>query len=105
MNTNFVTEHITSWLKSYADKVNIKGFVIGISGGIDSSVTSTLCAKTGLEVLCLEMPINQSPSHVTRANEQIEFLKNSYKNVQSLRVDLTPVFKVFKSQILSLIHT
>ena len=45
MNTTAVVNHITKWLKSYADKTNIKGFVVGVSGGIDSAVTSTLCAK------------------------------------------------------------
>ena len=50
MNTKSVSSHIVSWLNSYATKANIKGFVIGISGGIDSAVTSTLCAKTGLQV-------------------------------------------------------
>ena len=64
MNTKSVSSHIVSWLNSYATKANIKGFVIGISGGIDSAVTSTLCAKTGLQVLCLEMPIHLSLIHI-----------------------------------------
>ena len=101
MNTKSVTDHIVSWLNSYATKANIKGFVIGISGGIDSAVTSTLCAKTGLQVLCLEMPIHQAESHISRAKEHIKSLKNSYENVKSYRVDLTPVFESLKANISS----
>jgi len=96
MQTEKVINHIVNWLKDYAMKANIKGFVVGISGGIDSAVTSSLCAKTGLETLCVEMPIHQAPSHVTRAQEHISQLKNKFKNVSDTRVDLTPVFEEFK---------
>ena len=58
MQTEKVVNHIVDWLKDYATHAGINGFVIGISGGIDSAVTSTLCAKTGLHVLCIEMPIH-----------------------------------------------
>lgn len=50
------TEQIVNWLKSYATNAKVNGFVVGISGGVDSAVTSTLCALTGLKVLCVEMP-------------------------------------------------
>jgi NAD+ synthase len=50
MQKNKIIEHITEWLKKYALKSNQKGYIIGISGGIDSALTSTLCARTGLEV-------------------------------------------------------
>lgn len=99
MNTEKVTEHIVKWLKNYAENAKIKGLVIGVSGGIDSAVTSVLCAETGLPTLCLEMPIHQAKSHVTRAQEHISFLKKKYRNVRDIRVDLTPVFDEFKIQI------
>ena len=99
MNTNTVTTHIVEWLKTYAENAKVSGFVVGVSGGVDSAVTSTLCALTGLEVMCLEMPIHQAESHVSRAQEHIEQLKNRFPNVQSTRVDLTPVFESFKSEI------
>ena len=70
----------------------IKGFVIGISGGIDSAVTSTLCAKTGLELLCLEMPIHQAPNQVGRASRHIAWLQENFSNVKKEQVNLTPVF-------------
>ena len=54
MQTTAIINHISNWLKSYAHNAGVKGFVIGISGGIDSAVTSTLAAKTGLPLLCVE---------------------------------------------------
>ena len=92
MNSKSVVEHITNWLKTYIAESKTKGFVVGISGGIDSAVTSTLCAKTGISLLCLEMPIHQAPAHVSRAQEHIEFLKKKYKNVLTYKVNLTSAF-------------
>jgi NAD+ synthase len=92
MQTEKVVDHIVNWLKDYAEKANIKGFTIGISGGIDSAITSTLCAKTGLELLCLEMPIHQAPNQVTRASDHIEWLQSNFSKVSRQMVNLTPVF-------------
>ena len=92
MNTEKVTNHIVNWLKEYATKAGLNGFVIGVSGGIDSAVTSTLCAKTGLEVLCLEMPIHQAPSQVNRALNHVAWLQENYTNVSMTQVNLTSVF-------------
>ncbi|QKJ62610.1 NAD(+) synthase [Flavobacterium sp. M31R6] len=94
-----VNTHIVEWLKSYAENSKVNGFVIGISGGVDSAVTSTLCAQTGLKVLCVEMPIHQAHSHVTRGREHIEQLKKQYSNVSSIEADLTSVFEDFKKQV------
>jgi NAD+ synthase len=91
-----VNTHIVNWLKTYAENAKVNGFVIGISGGVDSAVTSTLCAQTGLQVLCVEMPIHQPHSHVTRGREHIEQLKNKFPNVTSVEADLTYVFESFK---------
>lgn len=99
MYTEKVVDYIVSWLKDYATKAGVNGFVIGISGGIDSAVTSTLCAKTGLQVLCIEMPIHQAASHVTRAQEHIAQLKKRFDNVKDTRADLTPVFEAFKNEV------
>ncbi|MEH6681389.1 MAG: NAD(+) synthase [Sediminicola sp.] len=92
MQTEKVAAHITKWLKDYATGAGIKGFVIGISGGIDSAVTSTLCAKTGLELLCLEMPIHQAENQVGRASAHIDWLQDNFANVKRQVVNLTPVF-------------
>ncbi|GAA4279711.1 NAD(+) synthase [Gaetbulibacter aestuarii] len=99
MQTENVANYITNWLKDYANKAGVNGFVVGVSGGIDSAVTSTLCARTGMDVLCIDMPIHQAESHVSRANEHIEQLKKRFKNVRSVRVDLTPVFEEFKTEV------
>lgn len=99
MQTEKVIDHIVNWLKEYANKANIGGFVVGISGGIDSAVTSSLCAKTGLKTLCVEMPIHQAESQVTRAQEHIAQLKNRFPNVSEVNVDLTSVFEELKSVV------
>lgn len=96
MNTESVANHIINWLKEYAEKANVKGFVVGVSGGIDSAVTSTLCAKTGLQTLCVEMPIHQAESQVNRAQNHIQNLQENFDNVTSTRVDLTNTFEEFK---------
>lgn len=95
MNSEKIIEHIVSWLKDYAEKTKVKGFVVGISGGIDSAVTSSLCAMTGFETLCVEMPIHQEQNQVNRAKEHIENLKSKYPNVSSVETDLTSSFENF----------
>jgi NAD+ synthase len=90
---------IVNWLKTYAENAKVKGFVIGISGGVDSAVTSTLCAQTGMDVLCVEMPIHQHESHVSRGREHIEQLKKRYPNVTNIQTDLTSIFEAFKKEM------
>lgn len=92
MNTEKVVSHIVSWLENYAKNGKLKGFVVGISGGIDSAVTSTLCAKTGLPTLCLEMPIHQAENQIIRAKNHIDWLEKNFENVSRITVNLTPVF-------------
>jgi NAD+ synthase len=92
MKTQAIINHIVNWLKDYAENNHQKGFVVGVSGGIDSALTSTLCAETGLPVLCLEMPIHQSENQVSRALNHINWLKDKYDNVDMVQVNLTPVF-------------
>ena len=95
MKTDAVIDHIVSWLDNYAKKAGTAGFVVGISGGIDSAVTSTLVARTGQPVLCLEMPIHQAESQVSRARNHIEKLEEAHSNVSSTWTSLTPVFDSF----------
>ena len=94
-----VTNLIVQWLRDYAQQSNAKGFVIGISGGVDSAVTSTLCAKTGYPVLCVEMPIHQAENQVSKGKEHIKVLKNRFKNVQSVESDLTALYDVFVATV------
>jgi NAD+ synthase len=94
-----VNTYIVNWLKEYASNAKANGFVVGISGGIDSAVTSTLCAQTGLTTFCVEMPIHQDSSQVNRGKEHIEKLKKKYSNVTNFEADLTEVFETFKKGV------
>ncbi|ASK28542.1 NAD(+) synthase [Neisseria chenwenguii] len=95
MQTRAVAAHITDWLKRYARNARAKGFVVGVSGGIDSAVVSTLAAQTGLPVLLLEMPIRQKADQVSRAQAHMADLQRRFANVSAQRVDLTPTFDTF----------
>ena len=95
MNATAIANHIVEWLKSYATNSGAQGFVVGVSGGIDSAVTSSLCARTGLPTLCLEIPIHQADSQVTRAAKHIAKLKTHHANVSSEWIELTDIFDSF----------
>jgi len=90
---NDIACQIVDWLSKY------KGFVVGISGGVDSALVSTLCAKTGLPTVVVSLPIHQPKSHLERANEHIKWLKEKFPNVTSFEVDLTETFETFKKSI------
>ena len=91
MQTKAIISHISNWLKDYTKKSKTKGFVIGISGGIDSAVTSTLIARTGMPLLCVEMPIHQEIAQVQRGINHIKWLKENFNNVNSINFDLTSI--------------
>lgn len=92
MQTEKVIDHIVSWLSDYTKNSGTKGYIIGVSGGIDSAVTSALAAKTGLPLTCVEMPIHQNEEQISRAKKHIEQLKKSHSNVSDAWVDLSSVF-------------
>jgi NAD+ synthase len=104
MQTDKVVDHIVDWLREYAEKSKMSGFVVGISGGVDSAVTSTLCARTGLKTLCVEMPIHQAESQIARAQEHIRFLQDRYSNVIQQHIELTKTFEEFKESVPRPIH-
>ncbi len=85
---------IVEWIKNYTStqKMNL---VIGISGGVDSAVTSTLCALTGLKTYVVSLPINQKKEQLLLTRQHIQWLKENYKNVTSLEIDLTNSFDSF----------
>ncbi|MFD1551258.1 NAD(+) synthase [Putridiphycobacter roseus] len=97
MQTVKVIDYISDWLKTYANNAGVKGFIIGISGGIDSAVTSTLCARTGLKLICLEMDIHQNDNEVDRGLAHINWLEKKYANVSHHRVNLTDSFETIKA--------
>ncbi len=93
MKNKAVIEHIVNWLRTYSEKSHTNGFVIGISGGIDSAVTSALCALTEKNVICLNMPIHQHKHEYDRGQQHIHWLKNKHKNVTSFEITLTHAFE------------
>jgi NAD+ synthase len=93
LDSKKVIAFIADWLKDYSVNAKSKGYIIGVSGGIDSAVTSLLCAKTGLEVLCLEMNIHQNTNEVNRALEHITWLEKNFSNVKHLSINLTDAFE------------
>ena len=97
MNYQGISEHIVNWLKSYLHQSHLKGFVVGISGGIDSALTSTLCAMTGEKVILLNMPIRQTDAEYKRAQEHIEDLKVRFPLVESIEINLSSSFAALES--------
>ena len=93
MNSKEVISHIVNWLTDYSVQSGTQGFVIGISGGIDSALTSTLCALTKKPVIALNMPIRQHKAEFNRGAEHIEWLKDKYANVRSETMNLTEIFE------------
>ena len=91
-----VIAYIRDWLKDYCDSAEMAGFIVGVSGGVDSAVTSTLCAETGCNVWVLNLPIHQAPSQESLATRHIEWLEKTYTNVTGLKVDLTAPFDALK---------
>ncbi len=94
-----IAKHIEIWLKDYCINSGLKGFVVGVSGGIDSAVTSTLCAKTALKVFALNMPIYQSKKQVSLSESHIKWLESNFSNVKGVTVDLTPSFQTIENTI------
>ena len=98
-NPEKVSKHIVSWIDNYLNKSKMKGFVVGVSGGVDSALTSTLCAETKRNVLCVEMPINQEKDQVSRSKKHNEWLKKKYSNVSSINISLDNTFDSFIESI------
>jgi NAD+ synthase len=96
---NALAAHIVSWLNSCLQSANSRGFVIGISGGIDSAVTSTLCALTGAPTICITMPIRQTKAEFERANEHMQDLQKRFANVSIQTIDLTLSFETLEEAL------
>ena len=94
-----IINHIVDWLKERIKVSNTKGFVVGVSGGIDSALTSTLASLTEKPVMVLSLPINQEEGQHGRSNEQIIWLKRRFKNVSSYVIDLTNAFNSLKNAL------
>ena len=99
MNKKATISYISGWMKAYCEKAGMNGFVIGVSGGIDSALTSTLCALTGKQVIVVNMPILQNKDQYNLADAHIRWMKKNYKNVRSYDVDLTGTFQRLKKDL------
>ena len=90
-----VSKHIINWINTYLENSKINGLVVGVSGGVDSALTSTLCAETGKKLICIEMPIKQEDVQISRAKKHIEWLKSKYSNVTSVLINLDNTYNSF----------
>ena len=86
---------IVSWIKDYAITNNIKSLVVGVSGGIDSAVVSTLCAETGLPTYVLSMPLLSKVDSDKLSDSHANTLEEKYNNVTKIRVELSGVYDKF----------
>ena len=94
-----VSKHIINWINTYLENNKINGLVVGVSGGVDSALTSTLCAETGKKLICIEMPIKQDDIQISRAKKHIEWLKSKYPNVSSVLISLDNTYNSFVDSV------
>ena len=101
MNSSEKIKYISNWIKTYVDQMPNKAqsLVIGISGGIDSSVSSTLSAMTGLKTIVLSMPIKQKINQHDLSLKHQDWLTKKFNNVEAHTVNLDDVFKTFTSTL------
>ncbi len=99
MKHQLIINHIVEWMNLYCENSKLSGFIVGVSGGIDSAVTSTLCAMTGKPVHAISMPIHQAEDQYDLSVQHIDWLCQNYPNVTKHVVDLTPSFQALESAI------
>ena len=101
MNPSEKTKYISNWIKNYVDQMPNKAesLVIGISGGIDSSVSSTLCAMTGIKTIVLTMPIRQKDNQHDLSLKHQAWLVKNFKNVEAHTISLDKLFETFSSTL------
>ncbi len=93
MKTALVIDYLVRWLTDYCNSAGMNGFAVGVSGGIDSAVTSILCAKTGRQTVLMNMPIYQARDQFDRAAQHIQSLERKYPSVRGVTIDLTQAFQ------------
>ena len=91
-------DFILNWIKNYTKDLKFKPvtLVIGVSGGVDSALTSTLCAKTGLKTIAISMPIKQNINQHDLSLRHLKWLKEKFSNVETFVINLDSVFKSFE---------
>ena len=99
VNWDNLANDISNWILKYVEHNNISSLVVGVSGGIDSAVVSTLCAKTGLRTVVVNMPINQEKSQYDLSNQHIDWLVSKWDNVESQIIDLSDTYDTLYSKL------
>ena len=101
MDSKIKVDFIKGWIQNYVNTmpVKAKSLVIGISGGIDSSVSSTLCALTGMKTIVLSMPIKQKSTQHDLSLKHQEWLKRNFSNVEGHTIELDGLFGTFKTSL------
>ena len=101
MDTRKKVDFIKNWIQNYVNTMPAKAnsLVIGISGGIDSSVSSTLCALTGMKTIVLSMPIKQKSTQHDLSLKHQEWLKKNFSNVEGYTIELDTLFSSFKTSL------
>ena len=99
MNTKAKIDFIVNWIKNYADSIKNQPvkLIIGVSGGVDSALTSTLCAHTGLKTIAISMPIKQNSSQHNLSIRHLDYLKKNFNNVDTRIIELDNTFKTFET--------
>ena len=87
---------IVEWIRNYAETNGIKSLVVGVSGGIDSAVTSTLAAETGLMTYCIGMPLLQKEEQESLSDIHLDWLGDTYWDTKTEKFDLSNLFEVFR---------
>ena len=99
MDWSNVAENISDWIGEYAKKNGIGALVVGVSGGVDSAVTSTISAMTGIDTIVLNMPIHQDRMQNELSERHIEWLKTKWANVSEEKIDLSSTYDEFCSKM------
>ena len=101
MNIEQKIDFIIAWIKNYIKDLKFQpvSLVIGVSGGVDSALTSTLCAKTGLKTIAISMPIKQNINQHDLSLRHLNWLKDNFTNVDTSSIELDSVFNSFESKL------
>ncbi len=99
MNSKDKIAYIINWIKIYTKSIKSQpvSLIIGVSGGVDSALTSTLCAHTGLKTIAISMPIKQNSSQHDLSLRHLDYLKDNFDNVDCKIIKLDNIFKTFES--------
>ena len=99
MNSLKKIDYISDWIKNYANSLSFQpvSLVIGVYGGIDSAVTSALCAKSGFKTIAISMPIKQNINQHDLSLKHLDWLKNNFDNVETKIIELDKVFETFEN--------